>query len=212
MSDTVSQAALLTALNNSLSADTQAIVTEHGDSDLILENAARRLARVIALRRRGVITLQADVAEYDAPSDFLVFTYSDWGVSGQREYMPWEDAYPDELPSVSSFEDGTTTKLLLAPAPTAGQITQFGTQYRFGYRATHTLDDSTSTIPVQLQDLFVLIAQIEALQLVAKRNSGKPVALRDGYSGTPRNGTPAALAAQLEESLQAQLSEHRRAA
>lgn len=212
MSAIVSKSDLLVALKDTLANDVAGIVEEHSDFDLMLALAAERMGRSIGLRRRATITLVGDEAEYDAPADFIGFDFSDWGVSSQRDHQPWDDAHIAVLPSVGTFEDGATTKLQLDPAPTAGQIVSFGTQYRFTYRAEHTLTDNASTIQEKHRSIFLLLAQIQVMLLIARRNSGKPVQLRDSYSGTPRNGTPAALAEQLNDQLSILLDEYRRAA
>jgi len=212
MAAVVTKSELLLALKNTLANDVVGIVEEHSDWDLMLEQAAERMGRVIALRKRADLTLSFGVSEYDAPNDFIGFDFSDWGVTDQRDVDPWNDIYEDKLPTVSAFENGVTTQLQLDPPPTSGQIILFGTQYRFTYKAEHTLTDTVSTIQKKHRGIFLLLAQIQVMLFIARRNSGKPVSMRDGYTGTPRNGTPAALASQLEDELATQLAEHRRAA
>ena len=208
----VNHATLLEALQASLDNAVVDVVETHGCWDTILANAAARLGRVISLHRRDTLALVPGTEEYPLPDDFIGYEYSDWGQSTRRQHAPWDLDDTDELPAVSDVDNSDASFLVFEPAPSAAQIARFGTQYRYRYRARHTLTSDTSTIPAREQDIFILIAQIEVMLLVAKRNSTKPVQLRDGYSGAPKNGTPAALAEQLNELLETQLGEHRRAA
>ncbi len=62
--------------------------------------------------------------------------------------------------------------------------------------------DSDTTVPDEHRGLLLLRAQAEAMQELAARNIAKPVQLRDGQGGAPRNGVPAALHAQLMDAFE----------
>lgn len=75
------------------------------------------------------------------------------------------------------------------------QLSVWGATFRFWYFAQHVLSEAPGLTTINPSDrgLLLLRAQAEAMRELAMRNVIKPQAMRDGYSSTPRNGTPAAL-------------------
>ena len=108
---------------------------------------------------------------------------------------PWEPGYPGAVPRVSTQWDGVAWWLVFEPAPTMVQINVWGAVFRFWYFAQHLLSETPGLTTINPSDrgLLLLRAQAEAMRELAMRNVIKPQAMRDGYSSTPRNGTPSAL-------------------
>lgn len=156
------------------------------------------------LTRRGELLLVPGVDAYAvAVSDFAALKTHSWGDGGARAGLraikPWEPAWPGAVPRVMERWDGQAWHLVLDPYPTAAQIAVWGPVLPYWYFARHTLGTTAPETTVNPLDrgLLLLRAQVEALRELAIRNAAKPVQLRDGMSGTPRNSTPAALADQL---------------
>lgn len=156
------------------------------------------------LTRRGELALVPGVDSYPvAVSDFAALKTHSWGDGGarygQRVLKPWEPGWPGAVPRVSERWDGQAWHLVLEPYPTAVQISAWGPTLPYWYFARHTLGATAPETTVNPLDrgLLLLRAQVEAMRELAIRNAAKPVSLRDGMSGTPRNSTPAALAEQL---------------
>jgi len=145
----------------------------------------------------GTIILQAEVIEYPlALADFATYKTHIWG---SRSIKPWDPCYPGALPRVTAATSGTTHSLVFDPAPTRAHINAFGSTFRFWYFAQHSVGAAAedSTVATVDRPLLLLRAQAEAMRELSMRNINKPVQMRDGYSGTPRNSTPAALYAAL---------------
>ncbi|UUZ68084.1 hypothetical protein LP416_27855 [Polaromonas sp. P2-4] len=89
--------------------------------------------------------------------------------------------------------------LMFDPAPTAAMLAVLGSAFKFWFFAQHAIDATASLTTISQQDrgLLILRAQVEAMRELSIRNAGKPVQMRDGFSGQPRNSTPAALADML---------------
>jgi hypothetical protein len=141
----------------------------------------------------GTVTITADQARVPLLlDDFAQYKTHVWGT---RPPKPWSDAYPGALPRISAVHDLNGWALAFDPPPTAQHIATHGSAFRFWYFGTHTLglDDVDTTLAPADRPLLVLRAQAEAMRELTLRQVNKPVALRDGYSGTPRNSTPAAL-------------------
>jgi hypothetical protein len=70
-----------------------------------------------------------------------------------------------------------------------------GSVFTFYYFGQHSLGVAAedTTIAAADRGLLLLRAQAEAMLELSLRNVAKPVQLRDGLSGTPRNSTPRAL-------------------
>lgn len=150
-------------------------------------------------RRRtlvGAAVLIADQARYAVPDKFFAFKSSLWGISPVLAPKPWERGYPGRLPDVLVVEEADGTKKLeLTPAPTSSQISVLGSDFRFYYYAGHAIGAAAAgtTIFDGERQLLLLRAQAEAVRELSMRNVAKPATLRDGVTGTPRNGTPAYL-------------------
>lgn len=148
----------------------------------------------------GTLTLTADEPSVlVTQSDFVQYKTNVWGTRPPR---PWEPCYPGALPRVQAVNSGTGWALMFDPAPTYKHIAAYGSTFKFWYFGAHSLGATPelTTLPAADRPLLLLRAQAEAMRELSMRNINKPVALRDGYSGTPRNSTPAALyAALLEE-------------
>ncbi|MEY2634048.1 MAG: hypothetical protein RIR00_2702 [Pseudomonadota bacterium] len=159
--------------------------------------AVSDLARVRPRTVVGSVTLTADESWYAAPADLVATKFSRWGEWAKRDYNYWDALYPKCLPKLAARERNGATMLELSPAPTAQQIAAYGSAYEYFYLGSHSLTDVASTVADADRGLLLLRAQAEAMKELAHRGVGKPVALRDGMSITPRNGTPAGLFDQL---------------
>ena len=139
----------------------------------------------------GSVILVADQDRYTiTEADFAQDKTHSWG---SRPPKPWAPEYPGALPRVSVAQEGTANVLVFDPAPSMLHISAHGSTFRFWYFGTHTADATGSTLAPVDRPLLLLRAQAEAMRELTLRNVNKPVALRDGLSGTPRNSTPAAL-------------------
>jgi len=107
----------------------------------------------------------------------------------------WEPGYAGALPRVCAEPDGTLHWLMFSPAPSAEHVAVRGSSFAFWYLAKHVLGTVAADTTVMEIDrgLLLLRAQAEAMREVALNQVNKPINLRDGLSGTPRNSTPAAL-------------------
>lgn len=189
----LSRAALVADLKASLQ-DAASVFTAAADGDFVrhLDKAALDLGRRRPRTLLGAVTLVADQAAYAAPADLLAFKVDTWG---RHEVQPWEDHYPGRLPQVRAVELAGAMVLSFSPAPTARQIAILGAEFGFYYQAGHEIGDAEAdtTVPAGDRGVLLLRAQAEACRELAMRGMTKPVTLRDGHSGTPRNSTPAAL-------------------
>jgi hypothetical protein len=146
----------------------------------------------------GSVTLVADQAQYSAPADFASYKSHLWGIAPRARCQPWEKSWPGRLPDVRVVETSAnpvTWKLQLDPPPTAGQISALGSEFKFYYFGAHAISTTANQTTINAIDrgLLLLRAQAEAMRELAYRGIHKPVQLRDGYSGAPRNSTPTAL-------------------
>lgn len=149
--------------------------------------------------RLASVDLLADQSRYAMPvADFAAYKLSEWA-DPRRAPKPWEPGYPGPVPRIATEWDGADWWVVLDPAPTLALLACYGTQLRFWYFARHVLGETSDETTVNELDrgLLLLRAQVEAMKELGIRNASKPVQLRDGLSGTPRNSTPAALAEQL---------------
>lgn len=197
MAGTMIQADLVADLKASLM-DSANVFTAASDGDFKrhLDLAALDFGRFRPRTMKATLTLVADQAEYDAPADFKLYKSSLWGMTPIKAPQPWEKGYPGKLPYCEALEIGGVRKLFLYPTPTAAQIAVLGSVYIYFYYAKHVIDAAAAaSTTIQLADrgLLLLRAQAEAMKEMTVRNSGKPVAMRDGLSGMSRNSTPAAL-------------------
>lgn len=196
MPGTMSEADLVADLKASLQ-DAASVFVAVSDADFKrhLGAAALDFARVRPRTLLGSLTLTADLAEYATPADFHAFKCDLWGVAPTARPQPWEKSWPGVLPRVVVAESGGARKLVLAPAPSANQIAVLGTEYRYYYYARHEIGAQASgtTIAAGDRGLLLLRGQAEAMRELAMRNMHKPVQMRDGLTGAPRNATPSYL-------------------
>ncbi len=198
MAGSMGQADLIADLKSALN-DAASVFTDPEDADFKrhLGTAARDLGRVRRRKLLGSLSLVAGQPDYAAPADLLCPTIPVWGVTQKMASKPWEANWPGPLPRLLLVElGGGLRELHLLPAPTAGQIGQFGSNYGFYYNAGHSvgLTPELTTVSPLDRDLLLLRAAAEAMREVAYRNSKKPVQLRDGLQSAPRNQTAAAIA------------------
>ena len=197
MAGSMSQADLVAELKASL-LDAAAVFTADDDADFV-RFLREALPDVQAKRPRtklGEVTLVAQQPTYalDALTDFVALKVDMWRDPGKLP-KPWELTYPGRLPRLEAVWDGEVWQLELEPAPSAAHLASLGSRCAFWYFAAHeigVLAADTTVAPAD-RGLLLLRAQAQAMLAMAVRNSGKPVQLRDGLSGTPRNSTPAAL-------------------
>lgn len=191
MPGTMSLADLVADLKASLH-DATSIFTAAADADFerLLTVGASALGLKRPRRLQGSITLVAGTADYAAPAGMLYMIEDQWG-SPSLLPPPWDPSYPGALPRLSLIELSGVRSLLFSPAPTALHIAALGATYKFIYRAAHVISATAASTTVQADDrgLLLLRAQVEALREISIRNSAKPVAMRDGLSGAPKNGT-----------------------
>lgn len=197
--NSMSRADLIADLKASLQ-DAARVFTATADADFIrhLDTAALDMSRKRPRTLLGTLKLEADVFDYPAPADFYIYKSALWGVTARR-IQPWEKHHPGKLPDVISALNGSIREIHLLPAPSAHQINVLGSSFKFYYYAAHSIGDMAAATTIQADDrgLLLLRAQAEAMKEMSMRNIGKPVALRDGISNGPRNGTPQYLYEQL---------------
>lgn len=196
MAGTMGQADLVADLKASLMNSAEAF-TAAGDADFVrhLGAAALDFSRARPLTLLGSLTLVADRPDYDPPTDFHAFKSHLWGISPRQAAQPWEKNYPGRIPAAREVKIGDAVHIYLDPAPSAFQISALGSEFRFYYYARHAVDADAAKTTIRPGDrgLFLLRAQAEAMKELAMRNITKPMAMRDGISSMPRNGTPSHL-------------------
>ncbi len=199
MAGTMSQADLVADFKASLQ-DAKNVFTAESDADFIrhLVAAALDMGHKRPRTLLGNITLVADQYNYPAPANLHAYKSDLWGIPARR-INPWEKNHPGKLPDVFVSGSAGALELHLLPAPSAFQIGVLGSAFKFYYFATHIIGATAADTTIQAGDrgLLLLRAQAEAMKEMAMRNIGKPVALRDGMSQGPRNGTPQYLFEQL---------------
>lgn len=196
MAGSMSEADLVADLKASLN-DAATVFTAASDADFKRHLA---VAGIAFARRRprtmvGSLTLVADQAAYAVPSGFVGYKSSLWGIAPKVRAKPWESTWPGPMPTVRYVEVDDAKKLYFDPPPSAAQINALGSEFRYYYYAAHVISataDSTTILPGE-RPLLLLRGQAEAMRELAFRGSKKPVSLRDGYSGAPKNGTPSYL-------------------
>ena len=204
MAGTMSMLDLVADLKRSLhdSANVFANNPDKQDADFerFLKQALPDMGWKRSLTRLGQVTLTAGEGRYclAAYPDFGNYKTHLWEKSSTYPNA-WEPGYPGALPRVTSVRDETTAWLVFDPAPSSQHISLRGSVFRFYYFGQHVIGEDAQDTTVALVDrgLLILRAQAEAMLELAMRNSTKPVQLRDGISGTPRNSTPSALHEQL---------------
>lgn len=204
MPGTMARADLVADLTASLH-DAGKVFDEAADGDFtrLLRVAALGLSKVRPRTELGSLTLIAGTASYPVPTDFMAYKGDTW--AGKRIGQPWESTWPGRLPHVREGREGGVRKLVFTPAPTDAQISLLGSDFGYFYMAPHVIGDAAAdtTVPEGERSLLLLRAQAEAMKELAMRGITKPVSLRDGYSGTPKNGTPSYLYAALLQEFEA---------
>lgn len=197
MAGTMSQADLVADLKRSLH-DGATVFDAAADADFIrfLTQALPDMGWKRPVTKLGQITLTADEPRYSlaALTDFANYKTYVWDKPSAYPNV-WEPGYPGAVPRVVGSRDGATSWLAFDPPPSARHIALRGDTFKFYYFALHVmgaLAADTTVAPLD-RGLLLLRAQAEAMLEMTLRNMGKPVQLRDGLSGTPRNSTPAAL-------------------
>lgn len=174
---------------------------DYADLDRLLLQALPDMASKRPRTRLGQVVLVADEPRYSlaAYTDFSAYKTHLWERSGACFPKPWEPGYPGALPRVSATSDGGDTGvgywLDFSPAPSSLHLAALGSTFKFYYFAQHVIgtDAADTTVAPADRGLLLLRAQAEAMREVVLHQANKPVQLRDGLSGTPRNSTPAAL-------------------
>lgn len=195
MSD-MSLASLVTDLKASLF-DAANAFTGEDDADFkrFLAQALPDMQMKRPVTKLGQVTLVADTATYAiADADFAALKMDLWRDVGKLP-RPWEPGYPGALPRITAQLGATGWELVFDPEPTAAMLAWLGSTCRYYYFAEHAIGTlaADTTIAEADRGLLLLRAQAEAMLALAIRNAGKPVQMRDGLSGAPRNSTPAAL-------------------
>lgn len=188
--------ALVTDFKASLSdAAAQFRAPADGDFKRLLGVALLDMQAKRPITKLGQVTLFPLQARYAVQeADFAALKVHQWADPASTP-RPWEPNYPGAVPRVAAQWGGASWWLEFSPAPTPRQLQVWGSEFRFWYFATHALGDGAGETTVNPSDrgLLLLRAQAEAMREMAMRNVVKPQAMRDGYTGLPRNGTPAAL-------------------
>ena len=197
MAGTMSQDDLVEDLKRSLH-DTANVfsASDFGDFKRFLVLALADMAWKRPVTRLGQITLVAGEPRYEltAYPDLSNYKTHLWDKPAGYP-QPWEPGYPGALPRVSMVRDGAASFLAFDPAPSEAHVAARGRVFKFWYFGLHVIgtDAADTTVAPQDRGLLLLRAQAEAMRELTMRNVAKPVQLRDGLSGTPRNSTPAAL-------------------
>ncbi len=194
MPGTMTRADLLADFKTSLQAAANVFAVDDSDFSRHLDAAALDMGRVRPRTLLGEIALVDEQFNYAVPADFLTYKSDLWGIPARR-INPWEKSYPGKLPDVRAAVNGSTHELHFMPAPTAVQIGQLGSAFKFYYFAAHSIGATAAETTIQPGDrgLLLVRAQAEAMKEMAMRNISKPVTMRDGISQGPRNGTPSYL-------------------
>lgn len=196
MAGTMSEADLVADLKASLF-DAKNVFTTAADGDFtrFLQQALPDMQFKRPVTRLGSITLAADEGRYAiAEADFAAFKTDLWR-EPSKVPRPWDPAYPGALPRVCAVREVDAWFVQFEPAPSALHLQALGSTFKFYYFAAHAIGALAADTTINPQDrgLLLVRAQAEAMLALGMRNAGKPVQLRDGLSGTPRNSTPAAL-------------------
>lgn len=194
MPGTLSETDLIDDLRRSLN-DSAGVFNTAGEADW------RRVLQVALLAMQtkrprtllGQVTLRPEEVLYPITNpDFAQYKSHLWGI---RQLDPWEPAFPGALPRVTAGYNGQAWALTFDAPPSAKHICAYGSAFKFWYFGTHSLstDAAASTVAPGDRGLLLLRAQAELMRELSMRGVNKSVSLRDGYSGTPRNSTSAAM-------------------
>lgn len=211
MPNTMSKADLVASLKESLHDAASVFAGEAGPTvdaafERFLQQALPDMGIKRPATRLGTVEVTANfprVAVGAGAPGFSAFKTYLWG---DDSVIPmWDPCYPGSRPRVSASFAEQQWWLVFDPAPTAKQIAAYGSQFDFWYYAAHAIGTLAADTTVNAQDrgLLLLRAQVEAMRELSIRNASKPVTMRDGFSGQPRNSTAAALYTELLKQFQA---------
>ena len=203
MANNMSKADLVASLKDSLHDAAKVFAVDGAEPDAAFE---RFLAQALPdmqtkcpATRLGSVQLTANFPRYSLGNvaGFAAFKAQVWGDA--RPYKPWEPSYPGILPRVMASHEAGQWWLEFDPAPTARHLAAYGSKFDFWYFGQHSIGAlaTDTTVALQHRGLLLLRAQVEAMRELSIRNAAKPVQLRDGFTGAPRNSTPIALAESL---------------
>lgn len=210
MPNTMSKEDLVASLKASLHDAASVFLGEGAELDTQFERFLLQALPDMQLKRPatrlGSVTIAANFPRFAVGVDntgFAAFKTYLWGDG--CTIKPWEAHYPGALPRVTATFDEQQWWLNFDPAPTARQISAHGSQFDFWFFAEHAIGTLAADTTINQQDrgLLLLRAQVEAMRELSIRNAAKPVTLRDGYSGQPRNSTAAALYTELLKQFEA---------
>ena len=197
MAGTMSQADLIADLKHSLH-DSAAVFNATADADFVrfLKQALPDMVWKRAITRLGQVSLMVGEPRYaltDYP-DFAAYKTHLWEKPAAYP-TAWEPGYPGAVPRVNAIQDSGAYWLVFDPTPSSQHIALRGATFKFYYFALHEIGTAAvdTTVVPNDRGLLILRAQAEAMLELTLRNMAKPVQMRDGISGTPRNSTPAAL-------------------
>lgn len=154
------------------------------DFDAALDIALKALEESRPYILHDSITLTAGEPLYDAPAaDFVGYAHSDWGTA-KKSYFNGCETRPHIM--------NNKKKLHFSPAPTAAQLTAWGSTFAYFYRARHVLTDTPSecTLNDEDQGILILRAMAELMRILASRNVVDPVQLHRGIGNVPTSSTP----------------------
>lgn len=192
--------------------DTASVFKAADDADFVrfLDAALPDMTTKRPVTKLGSLELEADQPSFLVlEPDFAAWKTDLWR-NPARLPNPWEASYPGALPRISAVREevGIASwetyynevrcgrwRIHFDPAPSVLMLACLGRVFKFWYFARHEIGSSTAETTIAPDDrgLLLLRAQAEAMRELAMRNVAKPVQLRDGLSGTPRNSTPSAL-------------------
>lgn len=205
MAGTMSQADIV-ADHKAQLGDAASKFTAAADADFIrqVNKAALALGKYRAHMVVGSVTLVADQSNYAAPADIRHVQRLIWGASERRTRQPWDNNWPGSPPSVSVLENGGAKELWIEPAPTAAQIADLGSTFRFVYFAGHVVDATAANTTVAIGDrgLLLLLSMIEAVKELMANGITKPIQWKSGIGSVPNSGTPAAVLTALRIELE----------
>lgn len=205
MANTMSMVDLVASLKDSLHDAANVFQGEAGpDADATYERFLLQALPDMAIKRPatrlGTVEVAANFPRFAVGAGnpgFTAFKTYLWG--DDIKIPPWDPCYPGSRPRVCASFAEQQWWLIFDPAPTAKQIAAYGSKFDFWYYAAHAIgaDAVDTTINQADRGLLILRAQVEAMRELSIRNASKPVTMRDGFSGQPRNSTAAALYTEL---------------
>ena len=199
MANTMSKADLVASLKGSLHDAASVFAGSGATPDETFERFLLQALPDMQVRRPvtklGSLVLTVNFPRYSLGSvtGFAAFKTQLWGDACPMR--PWETAYPGAVPRVRASYDAGQWWLDFEPAPSSKAVAAWGSKFDFWYFGVHVIGDAAvdTTINAQDRGLLILRAQVEAMRELSIRNAGKPVTMRDGFSGQPRNGHAAVI-------------------